>query len=627
MSPSAWASPPLWSAKAQDAGVAVSVRIEGDAGSSPMATGSIPAGRNLKVHLGLADEAAAQPLRGIRPRAWLSRMTADPPEACADQIRRFVAGRFVARADRDLNGWQVLTLNGDSSLSVINPQVNVGSTRLESLITLPGTPAEAAYLPGADLLVVTLPAQGQVVVVDVGAFKVVQKIEVGGKPRRVVVTPDEKHAFVGIDESPRLVMIDLATGRVSRTLDIGDGLHGLSLAAGGRRLVATSTSSGQVTVLDTASGETLGRHVVSGTPLSVAWSALSGLAYVARVNEASLMVLDPLSGRRMEDLAFAPRITALRADPSGRWVVGVDGQASRAVVLDASRARTVGAVDTVEQPDQVVFTRRFAYIRGLSSLSMSLIDLEALSRGELAESRVPMYQKRPDAAPGEIGVADMVAPTPDGSGVLVANGADTAMYAYMEGMQAPQGTYRTYSRAARGVIVVDRSMREVAAGEFSNRFRLERGGRYSLAVLIDQPRVVRCFEVSVDDSGLTVTGARIALQHEPPAPQSLVADEPVRLRVRLSDAETKEPLIGLDDVQIMILEMPGISQQRRFLREVAPGTYEVEHRFPRPGTWRAMTQIASRGLSFERAPTLDLEIRPPAPSSAAATTTSGSRAP
>lgn len=46
------------------------------------------------------------------------------------------------------------------------------------------------------------------------------------------------------------------------------------------------------------------------------------------------------------------------------------------------------------------------------------------------------------------------------------------------------------------------------------------------------------------------------------------------------------------------------------MREVEPGLYEVEQRFPRPGAWRLMAQIGSRGLAFERAPTLDLQIRP-----------------
>lgn len=607
---SAAAHTPLWNAQVQDAGVALAVRIDGPAGLAPLPQGQIPAGRNLDLRLLLSDEAASQPLRGIRPRAWLSRMTADPPEPCADQVRRFVAGRFVARADRDLNGWQVLTLNGDASLSVINPQVSVGSTRLESLVTLPGTAAEGVHLAGPDRLLLTLPGQGLVVVVDMGSFKVLHRIEVGGAPRRLVVTPDEKRAFVAIDDSSRLVMIDLEHARVARTVDIGEGLHGLTLALAGQRVVATSTTAGQVTVLDAQTAEPLARHKVTGTPLAVTASALSGRVYVARVHEDSLATLDARSGERRSDIPFGPRVTALRADPSGRWVLGIDGPGNKALILDAARDRLLGAAQTVEQPDQVVFTRRFAYVRGLSSLSVSLIDLEALGRGEVAETRVPMYQKRPDAVPGEVGVADMIAPMPDGGGVLVANGADTALYGYMEGMQAPQGTYRTYSRAARGVIVLDRALREVAAGEFSNRFRLDRGGRYSLAVLVDQPRVVRCFDVAVDDSGLTVTGSRIALRHEAPPAERLIEDGAVTLRVRLADAETQEPLIGLDDVQLMILEMPGISQQRRFMREVAPGVYEVEHRFPRPGAWRAMAQIASRGLSFERAPTLDLQIRP-----------------
>lgn len=606
------ASTAAWTGQVRDAGVRVSARIAAEtAAVEPgWAAGTLPAGRTLELRLNLQDDEASQPLRGIRPRAWLARLTADPPEPCADQVRRFVSGRFVARADRDLNGWQVVTLNGDASVSIINPQLNVGATRLESLITLPGSPAEAVHLPSRDLLVVTIPDKGLVAWVDLAGFRVVHRVNVGGAPRRIVASSDERRVFVAVDGSPRLVVIGVPDAAVLSEVDIGDGLHGLALAAGGQRLIATSSTSGTVTVIRTDDASVIARHTVGGTPLPVTFSPLSGMAYVARVNEPRLAVVDPATGQLGTDIEFSPRITALRSDASGRWIFGVDAKANRVVVLDAGRGRMAGTTETVEQPDQVVFTRRFAYVRGLSSLSVTLVDLEALGRGELAATQVPMYQKRPDAAPGEVGVADMIAALPDGAGVLVGNGADTALYAYMEGMQAPQGTYRTYSRAARGVLVVDRSMREVSAGEFMNRFRFDRGGRYSLAVLVDQPRVVRCFDLIVDDSGLTATGARIALQHQTPENASLVADQPVRLRVRLSNADTREPLSGIEDLQLMVLEMPGISQQRRFMREVEPGLYEVEQRFPRPGAWRLMAQIGSRGLAFERAPTLDLQIRP-----------------
>jgi hypothetical protein len=258
----------------------------------------------------------------------------------------------------------------------------------------------------------------------------------------------------------------------------------------------------------------------------------------------------------------------------------------------------------------VVFTERFAYVRGLSSLSMTLLDLGGLARGDLATTQVPMYQRRPDAAPGEIGVADMIAPAPDGAGVVVANGADTALYAYMEGMQAPQGSYRTYSRSPRALMVVDQSMREAAPGRHETRLQLERGGLYTVAVVVDSPRVVRCFDLRVDDTGATPEGRRLDVKIEGAQEGEVRAGEPVSLILRVIDADTNEPITGLTDVQVMALQLPGVAQQRRFAPEKSPGVYAYTETLPRPGTWRLTVQVASRGLAFERSPALDLRVAP-----------------
>jgi hypothetical protein len=181
----------------------------------------------------------------------------------------------------------------------------------------------------------------------------------------------------------------------------------------------------------------------------------------------------------------------------------------------------------------------------------------------------------------------------------------------MEGMQAPQGSYQTYSRSPRAVSVVDRSLLELSPGRFQSRFRFDQGGTYSLAILVDQPRVVQCLNLKVDDTGLTPSGQRVGLTYDPSLASPVVAGAPTRVRIRLfnPDVPGEPALTEVADLQIMALELPGLSQQRVFLTEVEPGVYEATVRFPRPGTWRLMSQVASKGLSFERAPVLEIPVR------------------
>ena len=57
---------------------------------------------------------------------------------CVEKIRRLAGGRLGARAEVDLNRYVITgTMNHDKTVSVIDPQVEFGATKLENLVTLP----------------------------------------------------------------------------------------------------------------------------------------------------------------------------------------------------------------------------------------------------------------------------------------------------------------------------------------------------------------------------------------------------------------------------------------------------------------------------------------------------------
>lgn len=65
---------------------------------------------------------------------------------------------------------------------------------------------------------------------------------------------------------------------------------------------------------------------------------------------------------------------------------------------------------------------------------------------------------------------------PSGSGMLVAAPADGMVFQYGEGMMAPIGSFSTYRRAAVGLLALDLSPREVAAGRYAAPVRHLRAG-------------------------------------------------------------------------------------------------------------------------------------------------------
>lgn len=59
----------------------------------------------------------------------------------------------------------------------------------------------------------------------------------------------------------------------------------------------------------------------------------------------------------------------------------------------------------VKDPDQIVFTQRYAYVRGIESEKVTLLDLREARKGKLAPLDVQAGRQAPSAAPQELGVA------------------------------------------------------------------------------------------------------------------------------------------------------------------------------------------------------------------------------
>ncbi len=112
---------------------------------SPETGKELTAGQQATVKVALTDARSGAAVIGIRPKGWMTGrpegMAADD-RTCYETIRRLAGGRLGARAEVDLNRYVIVTMNHDKTVSVIDPQVEFGATKLESLITLPGNGAD-----------------------------------------------------------------------------------------------------------------------------------------------------------------------------------------------------------------------------------------------------------------------------------------------------------------------------------------------------------------------------------------------------------------------------------------------------------------------------------------------------
>lgn len=575
-------------------------------GSDGNQSAAVIAGTDAVATLRLRNLRTGQPLTGLRPKAWMalrrSEMVAGET-ACADKVKSFMSGNLSARADVDLNSSLLFVLNGDKTISVINPQIAMSRTKLESMIQLPGVGADWVLSQDKNYLYVTMPDQGEVGVINTGTRKVVGHISTGpeGQPRRIALQSDGRHLWVGLDGAAFVVVIDTATNQLAAKIPVGRGLHTIAFTPDSRYTLITNSESDSVSIVDTTKW-TMSREISAGkTPVSVIVSPESGRAYVATLNDSRLAVIDMAKQDIHSLIQVKPGTTVLRIEPAGRFLFALNQLTSMVSVIDTTTDSVVATSPVVKEPDQVAFTGQFAYIRGLGSEKVSLIELGELRKGRLVPVEVQIGQSAPAALPDQVGVAEMMVPAPEGHGMMIASAPDKTIYYYMEGMMVPMGTFQTYQKAPRALMVLDRSLRETTPGTYSTTVHLAKdGGRFDVPVFIDHPRVVTCLQVTVTPS--SETKPKSAEKQLAIAPlfleQVLTAGSSTPLQFRVTEVESKQPVDGLTDLQVLIFQPPGNWQHRSWARDLGKGLYEVYEQFPQEGQYRVMVRVPSWDLPF-----------------------------
>ncbi|HZH32291.1 MAG TPA: YncE family protein [Pyrinomonadaceae bacterium] len=569
------------------------------------------AGADARVTFRVTDARTGQPISNLHPNAWFSaRLASAEPTTdaqCKDKIRTFMGGLLSARADLDLNNYLLLTLNHDRTLTFTNPQVAFSKTKLESIVELPGAGADFVLGKNKELLYITVPDQSAVVVVNTITRKLVQTIRIEGnrKPMRIALEPGGGRVWVGLDDSPLVAVIDTATGKLLGTVGVGAGLHNITFTADGALAYVTNSTADTVTAINTRTLARVADLPTGKTPVPVAYSTASRLVYVASLNGGNVTAIDPATQKVAATIPLARGIVALAFEPRGRYGFAVNQLDSNVTVFDAATNRIVGGTNVVRSPDQVVFTNRYAYVRGTASEKFSLIELDAVGKAKVTAVDVQAGQRAPSEMPAELGVANMIVPTPEGNSVMIAHAPDTMTYFYVEGMMAPMGTLSNYKRRARGLLLLDRSLTETAPGAYETIVKLGRAGSFDVPVLINETRIAHCFRADVGKSPTSPGDeekSTIVLTAAFAGQEFSSGGAGVPLRFKITDSISKQPITNLQDVQILVFEPPGVWQQRQWAKEVGAGEYEITQVFPRAGVYNVMVRVSSRGVTFADLP-------------------------
>jgi YVTN family beta-propeller protein len=587
-------------------------------------------GDDETVRFKISESNTGRPISRLHPSAWidLKRTGTLPDERqCREKVQSFLQSSFNRRADIDLNSYFILTLNHEPNVSVIDPLSGFGGSKLLGLIPLLSPGSDWVMSSDQRRLFIAMRDSGQVAVIDTASWKVVSQIYAGVRPTRIVLQHDGKYLWVdneGPDEaSDGVTVIDAATSRVVTHIVTGAGPHQIAFSENDAYAFVTNKQSGTLAVIDVPSLARITVLKVGSLPRALAASPLSKAIYVINEGDGDVVVIDGQRHEILTRIKTRPGLRAIRFTPDGRFGFVVNTPANVVNIFDAATNLLLNTVPVGQAPDQVSFTRSFAYVRSSGDEFVSMISLTDLGKpgAEAGVTRFPAGQKAPGLAPQGAG-ADAIVAAPEDGAVLVANPADQMIYYYMEGMAAPMGSFQNYRRNPTAALVLDRGLRETSPGVYTTTVRLNGHGSHDVVFLLDSPRVLNCFDLEVKENPQLAKQKAIPIKIDPlgPVPAGY-AGENLQLRFRVLDASTAKPRSNLPDVGVLVFLAPGIWQQRNSATPAASGVYEMNFVPPQAGVYYVFFQCPSLGVQLNQLQHWTIEIKErrakPAPTSTA----------
>jgi YVTN family beta-propeller protein len=565
------------------------------------------AGQDAVFRFRIRDTATKTPLSGIRPAAWVAqreRPGPPGPAQCRAKVESYLQGSMRSRPDVDLNSYFLLALNEDATISVIDPLIGFGGSKLFTMIRLQSPGEDWALTSSRSKLFVSMPLINQVAVVDTTTWGVVSSVATGVKPKRVVLQPDEKYLWVADEKG--LSVIDTATLKVAKQIATGAGHHEIAFASDNKFAFVTNRDDGTLSVINVAKLAKVKDVKTGALASSISFSPLSKALYVTNETDGSIAVVDAASHKLLATILGTPGIANVRFAPGGRWGFAPNPKQSIVYVFDASTNRLVHELPIADSPDHINFSDKFAYVRALGSEQVSAIRLATVG-AQLDVIKFPGGQNAPGKSPASVTSADAFVPAPEPGAMLLANAADKMIYYYSEGMAAPMGNFQNYRRTPRAVKVVDRSLREESLGVYSTTARLPKQGIYNVSLVLDSPRVVHCFEAVASVNPLLAPDKKTALKIEYLNKSvAFTPGEDAKVRFRLLDTKTKKPHSELKDVGVLVFSSPGQWQTRQIARSVGDGTYEISVNLPETGVYLVFVESPSQRVVYRELPYLML---------------------
>jgi YVTN family beta-propeller protein len=189
-------------------------------------------------------------------------------------------------------------------------------------------------------------ASGTVSVIDTSTNTVVKTIAVGGTPRAVALNPSGTRAYVASTDSSGIVsVIDTASWDVVANFGIFKGYpQGVAVSPTGTRAYVTSSNDTNVSVIETSTNTVIARVPIGDTSSGVAVSPSGDRVYVISSFSGRFSVIDTATNTVVKSIPAGPTPTAVALNPTGTRAYVANKFSGTISVIDTSTHSVVATI-------------------------------------------------------------------------------------------------------------------------------------------------------------------------------------------------------------------------------------------------------------------------------------------
>jgi YVTN family beta-propeller protein len=575
----------------------------------------VKAGELARITLKFTDTNTGKPVTGLLPAAWIDPLrdgTKSDAKACQAAAATYLSGYVGIRPMIDLNSYYIVVLNADPTIAVIDPIIGVrGITKLLTQVILPGPPEDWARAADEKQVFVAMPTADAVSFVDLDSFRLVNTVKVGERPTRITVQPDGRYAWVGTTGAKSgVTVLDTEKQEVKAHIETGQGHHELVVTSDNRFALVSNRDDATVSLINVRKLKKTKDFDVKGIPISLAYSPLSEAAYVADGETGEVLVLDPATGKQRATIVLEPGLGPMRITPDGRFGFVVNPSKNAVFVFDTANNRQIHRIDIEGEPFQIVFSRAYGFVRSLSNNTVSMIRLADIGGdGQVIISEFQAGDRPPKDAPYLL-PSDLFATAVTEAATLVVSPGDANVFYYMEGMNAPMGSFGNYGHRPLSAIVADRTIKEAKPGEYVSTVKIPADGSYQMILTLDSPQMIECFDFAATvNPALARDELPLRIAYETRGGTLVPLGKEAKVRFALNDTARNGAAYTGDDVKVLTFRAPGQDRQEYPVKSLGDGKFEFAFTPKSSGAYYVYPSVPSQGLDYSKLPFITIIVQ------------------